>query len=66
MYPWLNLRMRGGAREVAQWVRALTDLPEDRNSVPNTQSGFSQLPVAPVPQDLTPSSGLSKYCVIYI
>ena len=58
--------MRGGAREVAQWVGALTDLPEDWNSVPSTQSGFSQLPVAPVPQDLTPSSGLSKYCVMYI
>lgn len=38
-----------GSREKAQQLRALAALPENPNSVLRTQTGSSQLPLAPTP-----------------
>ena len=41
-----------GAGEVVQWLRALTVLPEDTDSVPSTHMA-AQLSITPVPGDLS-------------
>lgn len=57
-----------GAGEMPQPIRALAVFAEDLGSVPWTQIGDSQLPVATVPGDLTPllTSGLLQAHIIHI
>jgi hypothetical protein len=50
------------ARVTAQQLKALAALLENSNSLPNTQSGSSQLPVTQAPGDPTPSSGPVNTC----
>lgn len=45
-----------GAKLMAQWVRALTALPEDQHVIPSTL-GSSQLTLTTAPGHLMPSSG---------
>lgn len=50
--------MFAGAEEMAQPVRALATFTEALNLVLSTRHSGSQLSVTPIPEDLTPSSGL--------
>ena len=50
-----------GAREMAQWLGALTPLPEDLGSIPSIHSVCgSQTSVSPAPGVRKPSSGLTS------
>jgi hypothetical protein len=49
------------AAEMAQWLRALTTLPEDPSSTPSTYNR-SEIPVTLLPRDSMLPCGLHWYC----
>ena len=53
-----------GAEEMARWLRVLFALPEDLGSISSAhRATHNHLYVAPVPGNVMPSSGLSRYCM---
>jgi hypothetical protein len=49
----LYIKEHSGPRELAQWLRALSALPEVLSSIPSNPHGSLKLSVTPVPEDLT-------------